>query len=84
MNKGSPRVEDPGFGPLLRARRREFGLTQEELARRCGLSDRAIRDLERGRVRRPRRATVELLRDALGLGGLDAVRFVDVARGESG
>lgn len=78
---GSPPVGSAGFGPLLRAHRREFGLTQEELARRCGLSDRAIRDLERGRVRRPRRATVELLRDALGLGGLDAVRFVAVARG---
>lgn len=84
MNKGSQRVENPGFGLVLRAHRREFGLTQEGLARRCGLSDRAIRDLERGRVRRPRRATVELLRDALGLGGLDAVRFVDIARGESG
>lgn len=81
MNMDSPPVDSTGFGPLLRAHRREFGLTQEELARRCGLSDRAIRDLERGRVRRPRRATVELLSDALGLGGLDAVRFVAVARG---
>lgn len=83
MNKGLP-VESPGFGPLLRAHRREFGLTQEELARRCGLSDRAIRDLERGRVRRPRRATVELLSDALELGGPAAARFVDVARGGDG
>ena len=82
MNEGLPTVENVDFGPLLRAHRREFGLTQEELADRCGLSDRAIRDLERGRVRRPRRSTVELLRDALGLGGRDAVRFLDVARGE--
>jgi transcriptional regulator with XRE-family HTH domain len=81
VNKGAPLIGNPGFGPLLRAHRREFGLTQEELARRCGLSDRAIRDLERGRVRRPRRSTVELLSDALGLGGPEAVRFVDVARG---
>lgn len=82
MNEGLPTVENADFGPLLRSHRREFGLTQEELAARCGLSDRAIRDLERGRVRRPRRSTVELLRDALGLGGRDAVRFLTVARGE--
>jgi len=79
----SPPINGPGFGPLLRAHRREFGLTQEELARRCGLSDRAIRDLERGRVRRPRQATVELLRDALGLGGPDAARFIATARGRT-
>jgi transcriptional regulator with XRE-family HTH domain len=83
VNQGLPTVDEPDFGPLLRAHRREFGLTQEELGRRCGISDRAIRDLERGRVRRPRRATVELLRDALGLGGREAVRFLDIARGES-
>lgn len=45
--------------------RRLAGLTQEELSARSGLSTRAISDLERGRVDRPRRRTVEALASAL-------------------
>ncbi|MQA97427.1 MAG: tetratricopeptide repeat protein [Streptosporangiales bacterium] len=67
--------ETPGFGLLLRALRRRAGLTQEALAGRSGLSDRAIRDLERGRVSRPRRATIDLLVRALGLDPGDADRL---------
>jgi len=60
-------MSEEGFGALLRARRGEAGLTQEELAERSGLSVRAIRDLEHGRVARPRRETVRMLATALGL-----------------
>ncbi|WP_094191685.1 helix-turn-helix domain-containing protein [Streptomyces katrae] len=56
-----------GFGAHLRGRRSAAGLTQEELAERSGLSVRAIRDLEHGRVARPRRETLRLLATALGL-----------------
>jgi len=42
------------------------GLTQEELAKRSGLSIRTISDIERGQVLRPRAATLRML--ALGLG----------------
>lgn len=52
---------------LLAAFRARRGWSQEELADRSGLSVRAIRDLERGRVRRPRRASLVLLADAFGL-----------------
>ncbi|HZT97688.1 MAG TPA: tetratricopeptide repeat protein [Chloroflexota bacterium] len=53
------------FSDLLRRRRLEVGLTQEELAERAGLSARAISDLERGRRTRPRVDTVAQLADAL-------------------
>ncbi len=55
------------FGVLLRHRRTTVGLSQEELAERSGLSVRAIRDMERGVTGRPRRSSVALLADALGL-----------------
>jgi len=50
---------------LVTEHRRLAGLTQEELSARSGLSTRAISDLERGRVDRPRRSTVEALVSAL-------------------
>jgi energy-coupling factor transporter ATP-binding protein EcfA2 len=43
------------------------GLTQEELADRSGLSVRAIRNLENGRTGQPRRQSIGLLAEALGL-----------------
>lgn len=55
------------LGRLLTALRAGRGWSQEELADRSGLSVRAIRDLERGHVRRPRRASIALLTDALNL-----------------
>ncbi|PRY00691.1 ATP-binding protein [Allonocardiopsis opalescens] len=73
-----------GFGLFLRGLRRGRGLSQETLALRSGLSDRAIRDLERGRVRRPRRATVELLVASLELGPDEADRLRAMALAGSG
>src|SRR5947209_1946917 len=57
----------PTFGDLLRSFRATAGLTQEMLAERAGLSGRAISDLERGLRTKPRRYTVTMLADALGL-----------------
>ncbi|MCX2732767.1 helix-turn-helix domain-containing protein [Saccharopolyspora sp. NFXS83] len=54
-----------GFGPVLRRRRAGAGLTQEELARRTGISARAIGDMERGRVARPQARTLRALAAAL-------------------
>lgn len=50
---------------MVAEHRKLAGLTQEELSARSGLSTRAISDLERGRVDRPRRRTVEALASAL-------------------
>jgi tetratricopeptide (TPR) repeat protein/transcriptional regulator with XRE-family HTH domain len=55
------------FGGLVRALRIAAGFTQEQLAESSGLGVRTIRDLERGRVRRPHRESIDLLATALGL-----------------
>ena len=64
--------DSPSFADLLRQRRLAAGISQAELAERAGMSARGISDLERGARRHPRRETVRLLADALGL--TDAAR----------
>ncbi|MFD0556253.1 DNA-binding SARP family transcriptional activator [Stackebrandtia endophytica] len=59
----------PRFGQLLRHHRLRRGLTQDALARRCGISVATIRDLEQHRTRLPRRRSVAALVDALRLAG---------------
>jgi transcriptional regulator with XRE-family HTH domain/predicted ATPase len=59
-------------GRFLRRHRRLAGWTQEELANRAGVSVRAIRDLEAGRVRRPHGQTIRMITEALDL--TDATR----------
>jgi transcriptional regulator with XRE-family HTH domain len=54
-----------GLSALLRARRAELGITQAELARRAGMSVRAVRYLEQGRIQNPRTASVQQLVAAL-------------------
>ena len=52
---------------MLRGYRTAAGISQEELAGRCGLSVRAISDIERGRTARPYQRSLRLLADGLGL-----------------
>ena len=54
------------FAVMLRRARQAAELTQEELAERARVSWRTVSDLERG-IKRPRKDTVALLVDALGL-----------------
>jgi transposase len=76
------------FGALLRARRLQALLSQEQLAARAALSERTVRNLEAGRVRSPRTDTVRLLADALRLSDPEreswfaAVRRVNHQRAE--
>jgi tetratricopeptide (TPR) repeat protein/transcriptional regulator with XRE-family HTH domain len=72
------------FGRMLASFRRGRGASQDELARRSGMSVRAIRDLERGQVEHPRRATVALLADALRLNDTDREAFENAAAGLAG
>ncbi|WUI04564.1 helix-turn-helix domain-containing protein [Spirillospora sp. NBC_00431] len=65
------------FGSLLRAYRREIGLTQRELAARTGLSVAALRDFEQSRRSRPRPHSLAALTDGL---GLDADQAASLAR----
>ena len=75
-----PMSEAQAFGDLLRRHRVLAGMSQEELAERARLSARAISDLERGVKRTPRRDTVQLLAEALGLSGETRTAFVTTAR----
>jgi transcriptional regulator with XRE-family HTH domain len=68
------------FGELLRAHRERALLSQEKLAVRAGLSARTIRELEAGRVRRPRETSVRLLAQALKLQGSLRQAFEAAAR----
>jgi predicted ATPase/class 3 adenylate cyclase len=68
------------FGEVLRRARQAAGLTQEELAERAGLSRRGIADLEGGARQTPRKDTVALLADALGLAGENRTAFEAAAR----
>ena len=68
------------FAALLQRWRHSSNLTQEGLAERSGLSPRSIQNLESGRVSRPRRDSVRLLADALGLTGRARAEFEHAAR----
>lgn len=67
------------FGLRLGVLRRSAGLSQEELAELSGLSVRMIRNLERGRTRRPHPDSVRRLAGGLGLGGADRDEFIAAA-----
>jgi len=77
-DQGSP--AGASLAALLRCRRHEAGLTQEELARKSGLSVRAISDLERGRSTRPYPRTARMLADAMGLAGAERDELLRAAR----
>ena len=68
------------FGELLRRHRQAAGLTQAELAERAGLSVRGINDLERGVRQAPRKDTVALLAQGLGLSDAERAAFTAAAR----
>jgi tetratricopeptide (TPR) repeat protein/transcriptional regulator with XRE-family HTH domain len=69
------------FAALLRKLRDQARMTQEELAEAAQLSPRSISDLERGIAATPRKDTIRLLADALGLAGPARAEFEAVARG---
>ena len=71
------------FGEWLRARRKEFGYTQEELADMVGCSPATIRKIESG-DRRPSRQMAELLAEYLEVPQEERPAFVRMARAEPG
>ncbi|MFK3980536.1 BTAD domain-containing putative transcriptional regulator [Micromonospora sp. NPDC050397] len=60
-------MRNTSLGQLFRRRREDLGWTQEELARRAGLSIRTVRKVEHDQLDAIRRTSVELLRATLGL-----------------
>src|SRR5215204_884166 len=79
----TPRFNPTPFGQLLRRLRTASDLTQEDLAERAGVSTRVISDLERGIIHRPRRDTVRMLADGLGVAGPNREEFDSAARGRT-
>ncbi|MER7280075.1 tetratricopeptide repeat protein [Dactylosporangium sp. NPDC000244] len=71
-----------GPGGRLRRHRLRAGVDQRELARRAGISVRGLRDIEQGRVRRPRAESVERLADALELSVTERQALGFTAAGE--
>lgn len=55
------------------------GLSQEELSQLAQLSVRALRNLESGRTRFPRRDSINRLAAALSITGSDLERFISAA-----
>jgi multiple sugar transport system substrate-binding protein len=70
------------FGQRLQRLRVAAGLTQEALAERSGISVDAISALENGRHLRPRRDTLSMLADGLGLGPAEREVLAATARCE--
>lgn len=82
MSTDTSDTNQPGeLGTLLRELRARAQRTQEELAELAGVSARLVSDLERGVIRRPRRDTVRMLVEALGLASEAAEAFTAVAHG---
>ena len=73
----SPR---PPFGALLRKRRIDAGLSQEQLAERARISVQAVSALERGARLAPRADTLALLATSLALEGSVLTEFEATAR----
>ncbi|MFG1610384.1 ATP-binding protein [Actinoplanes sp. NPDC049265] len=65
---------------LLVRLRRSAGLSQAQLARRSGLSERALRDLERGVTSRPRHWSLHAIADALLLSDVERITLLTAAR----
>jgi transcriptional regulator with XRE-family HTH domain len=65
----------PDLGRLLRHYRSRRGITQKQLADVSRVSVRTIRDIELGSCQQPRRETVRLMADGLGLGGRERAEF---------
>ena len=61
---------------VLRGLREDAGLSQEELARRAGLSAHAVSALERGTRTRPYPHTLRSLSEALALSEADRARLI--------
>ncbi|MCP2305357.1 helix-turn-helix domain-containing protein [Actinokineospora globicatena] len=74
---GSVSADRPAteLGEFLLATRLRRGMTQSRLAVRSGVSERTIRDLELGKVERPRKQTLLLLARALHMSPSDHLRL---------
>ncbi|MBB4934485.1 DNA-binding SARP family transcriptional activator/DNA-binding XRE family transcriptional regulator [Lipingzhangella halophila] len=73
-----------GLASLVRVFRQRAGLTQHDLAGLAGLSVAALRDVEQGRVSRPRASTLRRLVEALDLARTEADELVRAGSRDAG
>jgi predicted ATPase/transcriptional regulator with XRE-family HTH domain len=71
---------DASLGELVRTYRSRSGISQEMLAERCGLSPRAVSDIETGAAKSPRLVTLMLIGEALDLPSADRLRLQHAGR----
>lgn len=74
----------PGLATVVRRWRGSSGLTQHQLADISGLSVGVLRDIEQGRVLRPRRDSLERLMAALSLDAVARAELMGAARPPAG
>ncbi len=72
------------FSEVVRAHRHRLGLSQQDLADKCGLTVRGLRKIESGQIATPRPVTVRLLADAFGLAAADRDQFCAAAHRPTG
>jgi len=76
---GSPHPLDVALGSRIRLRRRDLGLSQEQLAREVGITFQQVQKYEHGANRVSFSRLVEITR-ALGCGVMDIIGDLDSAR----
>jgi predicted RNase H-like HicB family nuclease/DNA-binding Xre family transcriptional regulator len=67
---------DEQVGQVIRRRRGELGLTQEQLAKNAGIAPTSVVRLENGEIVRPRSSTLIKVAGALGIPPGELTRFV--------
>ncbi|SDZ54978.1 DNA-binding transcriptional activator of the SARP family [Saccharopolyspora shandongensis] len=72
------------LGGLVRGFRKRAGLTQLQVAEQAGLSAAGLRDVEQGRVVRPRVSTLRRLAEVLALSRIELEELIREAGGEGG
>lgn len=70
--------EPARVGELIRRHRQRIGHTQREFAQKAGLSTAAIRDLEQGRTRHPRRESLLAIAAALDLDSTETASILNI------
>lgn len=71
-------------GEAIRRRRKEAEITQEELAKRAGLSPTSIVRLELGEIKAPRVSTLDAIARALVINPAELVQFVSKIKPPAG
>lgn len=73
LSSASPHDPNNRLGDFVRQRRTDLGLTQQELAARCGIAQGNLSDIERGRTTFPTAWVRRALAQELGVSHVDLI-----------